>query len=172
SYAPNYGASGLYNRRLSQSGRNIFVNFSLNTASTEQDQERILNTLVYETAIEDLDSVYQQHLVDLQNKNLNGGATLSYIEPLSQSSTLELNYDFNFASYDNSRRANAYDMAGIIIDNPDYNNNRNYDYTFYAHRGSLTCRYRKDKWNYALGVAAQPNLLRGGANIDGEVITI
>src|SRR5690606_26584520 len=36
SVAPNYGASGLYNRRLSERGRNIFINFSLNTASTEQ----------------------------------------------------------------------------------------------------------------------------------------
>src|SRR5690606_32891320 len=42
SYAPNYGASGLYNRRLGNNGRNVFFNFSLNTASTEQDQERIL----------------------------------------------------------------------------------------------------------------------------------
>lgn len=172
SYAPNYGASGLYNRRLGNNGRNVFFNFSLNTASTEQDQERILNTLVYETSIVDLDSVYQQHLVDLQNKNLNGGATMSYIEPLGPYSTLELSYDFNFASYDNSRRANAYDLGGVIIDNPEYNNNRNYDYTFYTHRGSLTYRYRNDKWNYSLGVAAQPNLLRGGANIDGQVIDI
>ncbi|WP_262245306.1 TonB-dependent receptor [Parapedobacter soli] len=172
SFAPNYGASGLYNRRLSDNGRNVFFNFSLNTASTEQDQERILNTLVYETSIEELDSVYQQHLVDLQNKNLNGGATVSYIEPLGQHSTLELNYDFNFASYDNSRRANAYDLDGMIIDNPEYNNSRNYDYTFYTHRGSLTYRYRNDKWNYSLGVAAQPNLLRGGADIDGQSIEI
>ncbi|MGV3761267.1 outer membrane beta-barrel protein [Parapedobacter sp.] len=172
SYAPNYGASGLYNRRLDDSGRNVFFNFSLNTASTEQDQERILQTLVYETAIEDLDSVYQQHLVDLQNKNLNGGATMSYIEPLGQFSTLELSYDFNFASYDNSRSANAYDLDGVVIDNPAYNNNRTYDYTFYTHRGSLTYRYRNDKWNYSLGVAAQPNLLRGGGDIDGQVIEI
>ncbi len=172
SVAPNYGASGLYNRRLSDNGRNVFFNFSLNTASTEQDQERILNTLVYETSIEDLDSVYQQHLVDLQNKNLNGGASMSYIEPLGQYSTLELSYDFNFASYDNDRQANAYDIDGLLIDNPEYNNNRNYDYTFYTHRGSLTYRYRNDKWNYSLGVAAQPNLLRGGADIDGQVIDI
>ncbi len=172
SYAPNYGASGLYNRRLSDKGRNIFVNFSLNTASTEQDQERILNTLVYETAIEDLDSVYQQHLVDLENKSLNGGGTLSYIEPLGQYSTLELSYDFNFASYDNYRNANAYDSDGVIIDNPEYNNNRMYDYTFYTHRGTVSYRYRKDKWNYSFGVAAQPNLLQGGGNIDGNAIDI
>ncbi|MGK6350472.1 outer membrane beta-barrel protein [Parapedobacter sp. DT-150] len=172
SNAPNYGASGLYNRRLSDEGRNIFVNFSVNTASTAQDQERILNSLVYETAIEEMDSVYQQHLVDLENKNLNGGVTLSYIEPVGQYSNLEVSYDFNFASYDNSRHANAYDMDGVIIDNPEYNNDRTYDYSFYTHRGTLTYRYRKDKWNYSFGVAAQPNLLRGGANIDGEAIPI
>ena len=172
SYAPNYGFSGLYNRRLSTSGRNVFVNFSLNTASTAQDQERILNSLVYETSIEELDSVYQQHLVNLDNKNLNGGSTVSYIEPLGANSTVELSYDFNFASYDNSRMANAYDEAGVIIDNPQYNNSRTYDYTFYTHRGSLTYRYRKDKWNYSLGVAAQPNLLKGSAMVDGNYIPI
>src|SRR5690606_28830886 len=89
SHAPNYGISGLYNRRLSEKGRNIFLNFSLNTASTVQDQERILETVVFETAVEDLDSVYQQHLVDLDNKNLNGGATLSYTEPLGQHGSME-----------------------------------------------------------------------------------
>lgn len=172
SVAPNYGASGLYNRRLSERGRNIFINFSLNTASTEQDQERILNSLVYETSVEALDSVYQQHLVDLENKNLNGGATLSYIEPVGQHGNLELTYDFNFASYDNSRLANAYDANGMIIDNPEYNNSRLYDYTFYTHRGTFTYRYRKDKWNYSVGVAAQPNLLRGDAHIDGQSIAI
>ena len=172
SIAPNYGASGLYNRRLSDHGRNIFFDFSVNTASTEQDQEQIIDRLLYETSIEDLDSVYQQHLVDLQNKNLNGGASMSYIEPLGQYSRLEFNYDFNFASYDNSRRANAYDAEGTIIDNPEFNNNRNYDYTFYTHRGSLTYRFRNDKWNYSLGIAAQPNQLRGGGDIDGQIIQI
>ena len=172
SYAPNYGASGLYNRRLSDNGRNIFFDFSLNTASTEQDQEQIIDRLLYETSIEDLDSVYQQHLVDLQNKNLNGGASMSYIEPLGEYTRLELSYDFNFASYDNNRRANAYDIDGVIIDNPEFNNNRAYDYTFYTHRGSLTYRYRNDKWNYSLGIAAQPNLLRGGGNIDGQTVDI
>ena len=172
SYAPNYGISGLYNRRLSDNGRNVFVNFSLNTASTEQDQERIMNQLIYETSLDDLDSVYEQHLVDLENKNLNGGATLSYIEPLGQYTNLEFTYDFNFATYDNARRANAYGVDGLIIDNPEYNNNRTYDYTFYTHRGSVTYRYRKNNWNYSFGVAAQPNLLRGSGDIDGQVINI
>jgi len=172
SSTPTYGISGLYNRRLNDRGRNAFVNFSLNTASTKQDQERILNTLVYETAIEDLDRVYQQHLVDLENKNLNGGATVSYIEPIGEHNRLEANYDFNFASYNNRRFANAYDSNGAIIDNPEYNNSRTYDYTFYTHRGSLTYRHEKDKWSYSLGIAAQPNLLQGGGNIDGNSVAI
>ncbi len=172
SYAPNYGMSGLYNRRLSEKGRNVFINFSINTASTIQDQERILNSLVYETALGDLDSVYQQHLVNLDNKNLNGGTTVSFIEPVGANSTMELSYDFNFASYDNDRIANAYNRAGVIIDEPEYNNTRTYDYTFYTHRGSLTYRYRKDSWNYSFGVAAQPNLLRGSAQVDDLYVPI
>ncbi|WP_257659187.1 TonB-dependent receptor [Parapedobacter lycopersici] len=172
SYAPTYGVSGLYNRRLNDNGRNVFVNFALNTASTEQDQERIINSLPYVSDAAALDSVYQQHLVDLQNKNLNGGATVSYIEPMGQYGRLEVNYDFNFASYDNDRNARAYDRDGAVIDNPEYNNNRVYDYTFYTHRGTLTYRHEKDKWNYSLGIAAQPNLLRGSGDIDGNAVAI
>src|SRR5690606_12151830 len=48
SSAPNYGVSGLYNRRLNDNGRNFFVDFSLRTASTEQDQEQIIDRLNYE----------------------------------------------------------------------------------------------------------------------------
>src|SRR5690606_37414011 len=81
-YTPSFGGSGLYNRRLNDRGRNVFVNFSLHSSSNDQDQERILNTLMYTTTPEEADSVYQQHLVNLRNKNLNGGASLSYIEPL------------------------------------------------------------------------------------------
>ncbi|MBK1441130.1 outer membrane beta-barrel protein [Parapedobacter sp. ISTM3] len=172
SYSPNYGASGLYNRRLSDNGRNIFVNFSINTASTEQDQERIINSIVFQGSVEDYLAEYEQHLVDLQNKSLNGGTTVSYIEPVGKNSTVEASYDFNFASYDNNRRANAYNLDGAIIDQPGYNVDQQYDYTFYTHRGSLTYRYRKDKWNYSLGVAAQPNLLRGAANVNGEYVPI
>lgn len=172
SYAPNYGASGLYNRRLSDRGRNVFFNFSINTASTVQDQERVLNTLVFETSIEDLDSVYQQHLVNLDNKSLNGGATFSYTEPLGQHTSLETSYDFNFANYDNSRMANAYNADGGVIDETGYNVDQNYAYTFYTHRASLTYRYRKDKWNYSFGVAAQPNMLRGSGQVNGEIIPI
>lgn len=168
SLAPNLGISGLYNRRLSDNGRNFFVDFSLRSSSTQQDQERILNTLLYETAIEDMDSVYQQHLVDLQNKNMNGGVTMSYIEPLGQHSNLELSYEFNFADYDNYRKANAFNASGGLIDNPEFNNERTYDYVFSTHRTGLTYRYRRDKLNYSIGAAVQPNVLRGNADIDGR----
>ncbi len=173
SYAPSFGGSGLYNRRLNDRGRNVFVNFSLNSSTTEQDQERILTTIMATaTDPDEAESLYQQHLVNLQNRNLNGGTSLSYIEPLGKQSNIELNYDYNFANYGNHRKANAYDYNGNIIVNPEFNNERDYDYTFSTHRVGLTFRYRTDKLNYSVGAAVQPNLLSGDANIDGNYINI
>src|SRR5690606_30763353 len=171
-YTPSFGGSGLYNRRLNDRGRNVFVNFSLHSSGNDRDQERILNTLMYAATAEEADSVYQQHLVNLRNKNLNGGASLSYIEPLGEASNLEFNYDYNFANYDNYRKANAYDDFGDVIANPQFNNEREYGYTFSTHRIGLTYRNRTDKLNYSIGAAVQPNLLDGDANIDGSEIRI
>ncbi|WP_257666628.1 TonB-dependent receptor [Parapedobacter tibetensis] len=171
SYSPNFGGSGLYNRRLNDRGRNVFVNFSLNSSSTDQDQENIRDALLYATA-EEAEEIYQRSIVDLRNKNLNGGASLSYIEPLGKNSNLEVNYDYNFATYDNSRTNNAYDADGGLINDPSLTFSRDLDYTFSTHRAGLTYRYRTDKLNYSIGASAQPNLLRGEANVDGVIIPI
>src|SRR5690606_26406003 len=41
SNTPNVGISGLYNHKINDKGRNLFVDFSLNTASTESDRDEI-----------------------------------------------------------------------------------------------------------------------------------
>lgn len=166
-FNPSYGISALFNRRLSDNGRNVFVNFSLNTATSQQDRENILNTVNLELPIEDREEAYQRHLVDLQNKNLNGGASLSYIEPLGEYSNLEVSYDFNFASYDNSQFNNGFDSNGDMIGGSDFNFDRAFDYTFSTHRAGLTYRYRKDNFNYSFGLSAQPNILSGTSLVDG-----
>lgn len=167
SFSPNYGISALYNRRLNDRGRNFFINMSINTASTEQDRESILNTTIMELPVADRDSAYQRHLVDLQNKNLNGGASVSYIEPLGQYTNLEVSYDFNFASYDNNQHNNGFDINGNMIGGSDFNFDRAFDYTFATHRAGVTYRYRKDNFNYSFGISAQPNVLKGTSLVDG-----
>lgn len=170
-FAPNYGISGLYNRRLSQSGRNLFFDFSLNTSSTEQDEEIIQQTAIMngETDVE----AYIRTLADLNNKSLNGGASVSYTEPLSDKSSLEFNYDYNFRNYDNRRFDNALDAAGQqIIDDEIFIGNRIFDYSFVTHRVGANYRFRSDKIIYSIGASVQPNHLSGDATVQDQVMHI
>ncbi len=167
SFNPNYGISALYNRRLNDRGRNLFFNVSANSAASEQDRESILNTINMELPIEDRGEAFQRHLVDLRNKSLNGGASVSYIEPLGEFTNLEVSYDFNFASYDNQQHNSGFDADGDMIGGSDFNFDRAFDYTFATHRAGLTYRYRKDNFNYSFGLSVQPNTLRGTSLVDG-----
>lgn len=165
SFTPNFGGSGLLNYKINDRGRNVFFNFSLNSAKTDQDLDRIINNITFSN---DLDSarIYQRQLVDLNNKGLNGGTSLSYIEPLTDKSNLEFTYDFNFANYDNDRQANSMDLAGNSIPNPSLSNF--YEYTFSTHRAGVTYRYRTDKFVYQLGATVLPTRLTGHTNLAGQ----
>jgi len=161
---PNYGISGLFNYKINEKGRNVFVNFSLNSAKTTQDQDRINDIVNYTT--ENPDSTYTRQLVDLENKGFNGGTSISYIEPLTEKSNLEFSYDFNFANYDNSRLVNEVDVLGNQTFDPLSSNQ--YDYTFSTHRAGVTYRYRTDKIVYQLGATVLPTRLNGHTNVAGQ----
>lgn len=168
SRAPSVGVSGLYNRRLNDKGRNLFVNFSLNNSKTLSDRDEIVNTISYLSG--NLDSLYQRQLIDLNNKRLNGGVSFSYTEPFTDKSGLEFSYDYNFAKYDNSRTAFDSEIDGTTT--PNLDNSNVYDYTFNTNRFSLTYRYRGEKLIYSLGASAQPSLLKGNTLIGEDNLTI
>jgi len=154
--APNYGVSGLYNRRLSTSGRNLFVDFSVNTSSTQQDEERIQESAIFgETDVE----TYIRTLSDLDNKSLNGGASMSYTEPLGEKGSLEFNYDYNFRNYDNRRFDNAFNDDGPMVPGQDptvFIGDRIFDYSFVTHRVGANYRFRSEKIIYSIGASVQP----------------
>ena len=171
-FAPSYGFSGLYNRRLSDHGRNLFFDFSLNTSSTEEDTERIQETAIFDGS--DAES-YIRTLADLNNKSLNGGASVSYTEPLSELSNLEFNYDYNFSNYDNRRYDNAFNSAGPLLPGDDptiFIGDRIFDYSFVTHRVGANYRYRSEKIVYSIGASAQPNRLYGDATIGDQQVSI
>lgn len=166
--SPNFGVSGLYNRRLNDKGRNLFMNFSLSNSHTKQDRDELVNTISYLSG--NLDSLYQHQLIDLKNKRLNGGTTLSFTEPIGQFSRVEFNYDFNFSNYDNNRSVVDRDLDGSI--RPNLENSNKYDYTFQTNRFSLTYRYRNEKLNYSIGASAQPSTLKGTSFNQGQTAVI
>lgn len=171
SYAPNYGISGLYNRRLSSKGRNFFVNFNLNTSVSEQDQDRIEESAIFG----EIDTeTYIRTMVDLKNQSLNGGASVNYTEPLSDKANFEVSYDYNFRTYDNRRFDNALDGLGNqITDDPTiFIGDRIFDYSFVTHRVGANYRYRSDKIIYSIGASVQPSHLFGDATVNNDVYSI
>lgn len=163
---PNIGVSGLINHRLSDNGRNIFMNFSLNSATSETDRDEITDTYIYGTTQA---NEYQRQLIDLNNKRLNGGASLSYLEPLGKNSNMEFEYTYDFSNYDNNRIANSVDQDGNISYNPALSNI--YDYSFIKSSINLNYRYRTSKVNYTIGASAQPSTLKGNTvDIDNTAI--
>jgi len=171
---PNLGLSALYNRKLNDKGRNIFFNMNINSSGTKQDQDRIIETFVGDpnNANVTVDSLYRRTLLDLNNKSWNGGASLSYIEPLSQFGKLEVSYDYNVNTYDNNRNQEAFNRDDSPLEDDIYTFERVYDYSFSTHRIGANYNFNNDKIKYAIGASVQPSILDGDAFVDGKSINI
>ena len=175
STAPRFGISGLYNRKLNDKGRNVFVNMNFNNAKTEKDQNAILDRLLADPNNADapLSSIYEKTILESNNKSWNGGASLNYTEPLSEKGKLELTYDFNKNKYDNYSKQEGFDKDGnLISEDPKLNFDYNYDYSFSTHKVGANYLYNSDKITYSIGAAAQPSQLRGDAISSGLVVPI
>lgn len=162
---PRYSVSGLYNRRLNEKGRNLFINFNYDNASTQNDYNQILDRQIFDPANQNtaVSQIYEQTIREAENKNWNAGASLSYLEPLTEKSKLELSYDFNTNDYDNLDKQTGFDEQGNDLSNPKLNYNYNYDYGFTTHRVGASYMFENEKVKYSLGVAVQPSLLKGNA---------
>lgn len=165
STSPRYNVSGLYNRRLSEKGRNIFINFNYDNALTDNDIDQILDRKVYDPANQNatISELYEQTIREAQNKSWNAGASVSYLEPLTDKSKLEFTYDYNTNDYDNSDKQNGFDQNGNPLGNPQLNYAYNYDYGFTTHKVGASYMYENDKIKYSIGAAVQPSLLKGNA---------
>ncbi|MCL7988360.1 TonB-dependent receptor family protein [Sphingobacterium sp. lm-10] len=166
STTPRYNLSGLYNRRLNNRGRNFFINFNVDNSVTTQDLNEALERLVYDPTNQQtpISEIYQQVIQDVQNKSWNAGTSISYTEPLTDKSKIEVTYDYNISDYDNFDRQRAIDREENPIDGlPGSNYNYDYDYSFTTHRAGASYMFENDKIKYSFGAAVQPSLLRGDA---------
>ena len=171
---PRYNFSGLYNRRLNDKGRNLFFNFNYDNASTDNDYKQILDRLTYDPANQNtsIGEIYEQTIREALNKSWNAGASVSYLEPLSEKSKLELSYDYNTNDYDNVDAQNAFDGDGNALPGKNLNYNYDYDYGFSTHRFGATFMFENEKVKYSLGAAVQPSLLKGTARSLTESVAI
>jgi hypothetical protein len=144
-----------YRLKLGKVGRNLVFNAQANNNSTNQTS--FLNTLDnYYTPTLPTSVLNQRQLSD--NSVFNYQGTLTYTEPLTLQTLLEMNYTFKNNNNDQDRTVydivNAQDVLNTKLTNI-YQNNYLY------HLVGSKINYRQDKFNVNIGAKVQRSTLEG-----------
>ena len=159
SQAPSYGINVLYNHKFNSHGLNFSTNIGAGRSTNNQYQNPIY-TYLAGTANAPL---YQVINTDTHTDTL--GALFSFITPLSKRSYLEVNYNYHRASTFADKGTDTLTSLNTFNTDPLLSND--YSFTFTTNRFGLNYRFIEKKYNYILGVTAQPSLLQGNSPVSG-----
>lgn len=154
SSAPSGGASILFNHKFKKKGRNFSINASY--SYTNHDQDFNDNYTTVQDSI--VNPLYQQINTSSNSNKFN--VHISYLEPLGKSTYLEANYSYSYTNTDNNRynyRLDPQTGAQTYIDSL----STLYNYQFITNRFGFNLRGVKAKYNYTVGISAQPATLTG-----------
>lgn len=155
SSAPNYGLNVLYNHRFSTRGRNFSVLVTSGSTKSSQYQNPVYDYLAGKA------NAPVNQMINTNSRTDSVGTSLSYMEPLSKLSFLEFNYGYHYAN------TSADKTTDTLTSNGDINRyallSNDYKFQFITNRFGLNYRFIDKKYNYTLGVAAQPTLLQGSS---------
>ena len=155
SSAPNFGLNVLYNHRFNSHGRNFSV--LVTSGSTKSDQYQ---NPVYDYLNGKANAPVNQ-MINTNSRTDSVGTSFSYMEPLSKLSYLELNYAYHYANTTADRVTDTVTQAGETNYYGFLSND--YKFQFITNRIGVNYRFIEKKYNYTLGVAAQPSLLEGSS---------
>ncbi|MBD1393714.1 outer membrane beta-barrel protein [Mucilaginibacter glaciei] len=153
--SPNYGITGFYNHKFKGTRRNLNIGFSGSTSPNYQYDNPTYNyTIGVPTA-----PINQVIFTD--SRTTAYGANVSYLEPIGKVSFLELRYDLNHSFTTSNKETDT-----LYTSNPDrYHRydllSNNYNYTFTTNRFAVNYKVIEKKYNFTLGVGAQPATLSG-----------
>ncbi len=163
SQAPTYGFTALYNHRFKHR-HNLSINVSVNSAPSWGYQNPTYNYAPGSVATAPLNQ-----MVNTYSRTNSYGTTLSYLLPIGKLSYLEFNYGFNRSVTTNNKQTDTlYDVANYAFRSDSALSNV-YNYTFTTNKFGLNYRFIQKKYNYTLGVGAQPAVLDGNSPSTGAV---
>jgi hypothetical protein len=157
SSAPNYGINVLYNHRFNGHGRNFSVNIGVGSSVNDQFQNP-----VYDYTAGVANAPLNQYITT-NSRTDTLGSYFSYIEPIAKHSYIELNYDYRNSYTTAEKLTDTLAGSGQLNEYPLLSNN--YNFTFITNRFGLNYRFVEKKYNYVLGITAQPSLLEGSSAI-------
>ena len=152
--APSGGLTVLYNHRFQKKGRNFSVTSTYSYSHKDQgfnDQY----TTVQDSVVNPL---YQQ--INTNSSSDKFSLHFSYMEPLGKTTYLEGNYIYSYSNTDNNRYNYRIDPATGVETYVD-SLSTIYNYQFVTNRFGLNIRGIKPKYNYTVGLSAQPSTLTG-----------
>ena len=161
SQAPTYGFTALYNHKFKHR-RNLSINATVSAAPSWAFQNPVNDY----TAGAPTAPVNQ--FINTYSRTISYGTTVSYLEPLGKLSYLEFNYSFNRAITTNNKQTDTLYYAPENLFKSDSALSNIYNYTFTTNKFGLNYRFIQKKYNYTLGLAAQPAVLDGNSPSTGK----
>lgn len=153
STSPNFGSEVLFNHKFMSSGRNLNIYGNISSSHNDQDQNPIYNFIGTPPTIN------PNQLINTGSRVTSYSVSLSYLEPLSKLSYLELNYAFSRSHTVSEKLTDTTNAAGGYSVDPGASNDYNYNFT--TNKIGLNYRFIEQKYNYTLGVGVQPAVLDG-----------
>lgn len=167
---PNFDMDVLYSRNFQKPGRKFVLNMQGRYSQRDKienidDFSESTNVITGDPV---LDGAYRlSQKVESDNQNRVGRVKASYVEPIDNTSLLEVSYEYNYTAID-SRRS-VWDQLGkqSFVDSLSLD----YAYFFESNRVGLVYQMEQSKrFRYTLGFAVQPLLLQG-QTVDIDTIT-
>jgi len=152
--APSGGATVLYNHRFQKKGRNFSItggySYSKSTQGLNDKYTTVQDSLV--------NPLYQQINTNSNTNSFNIHA--SYLEPIGKTTYLETNYTYSYSNTDNNKYNYRIDPTTGL---PTFVDSLStiYNSQFINNRFGFNIRGIKPKYNYTVGLSAQPSTLEG-----------
>lgn len=168
---PNFDMDVLYSRAFHKPGRKFVVNMQGKYAQRDKaeninDVSKNINMQTGEPATGGADDYDLTQEVKSDNQNRIGRLKASYVEPIDNSSILEVSYEYNYTAIDSRRSVWDADKQ-LFVDSLSVD----YSYFFESNRVGLVYQMEQSKrFRYTLGFAVQPLLLQG-QTMDVDTIT-
>ncbi len=161
SRSPSLNGSLLFNHRFKKKGRTLSINLTANSGYTESTNDYGNYTTNYVPAFSQ-DTLLQY--ISQDNDNRSVSIRGSYIEPLSKTKSIELNYSYSRQVTGNDRE--SYEIDPVTGDKTYVESRSNiFDNIYTTNRIGANFRNNQKKFNYSLGFAVQP------ASIESNSIT-
>ncbi|WP_184541855.1 outer membrane beta-barrel protein [Mucilaginibacter sp. FT3.2] len=161
---PNYGANVLYNHRFHKRGRNFSINVGAGSYSINKYQNPVY------TYLDGAANAPLNQFINTNSRTDSVGTSVSFLEPVSKKGYLELTYAYHYAYTTADKLTDTLNADGTTRDYYSLLSN-NYNSTFITNRFGLNYRFIDKKYNYTLGLVAQPTILRGQSLTNGAAPT-